>query len=181
MWNDPWLVLSEEEVRTAVARKGSSDAEVLAAMNVAVARRLDRLCGPIVQRPVVGERHRRRVDTIWLRYGPAPIDSVVVEPDVDWDPLPWGPDPALTAAIEGRFHDVALDYTAGRYESTDKVDGRFKEAARLMIRNLWRSETQAVVQVGEYDVPSINFPTYAVPRAVRELLRDDVLEIPGVA
>ncbi|MGY6501641.1 MAG: hypothetical protein ACXIVQ_12235 [Acidimicrobiales bacterium] len=175
------MVLDESEVRTAVARKGSSDAEVLAAMNVAVSRRLDRLCGPIVQRTVEAERHRRACTAIWLRHGPASIDTIVVTPDQPWDPTPWSPDPALALSIEGAFGDVTIDYTAGRYDTTATVDGRFKEAARLMLRNLWRSETQAVVQVGEYDVPSINFPTYAVPHAVRDLLRDDIVEIPGVA
>lgn len=77
--------------------------------------------------------------------------------------------------------NIVASYTAGRYENTGVVDPLFKAAARLMLKNLWRGDTPGVGQVGEYDVPAGNWPTYAVPNAVRDLITDELVESPGIA
>lgn len=81
--------------------------------------------------------------------------------------------------------NIAVTYEAGRYATTAAItDTRFVEAAILIIRNAWRSYQHGTVQVDEYEVPVETFPTFAVPKAVVDLLRDEWQGpevIPGIA
>lgn len=83
----------------------------------------------------------------------------------------------------GRQNIVAT-YEAGRYATTEDVDQRYVEAAILIVRNAWRAYQHGTVQVDEYDVPVETFPTFATPKAVRDLLWDEWQApdaIPGIA
>lgn len=204
-------VLTEAEAKAAVRVQGSAVDGRLDLVNTAVARRLDKLVGPIVQRAVTGERHNGGDPWVELRQRPALVAGITVTeyqgttaktltaetagttPTDGFYPEPWDghdPDGALTSGYlwrrvsghDARFYagsgNIVVGYTAGRYARTAAVDERFKAAARLMLANLWRSEDPTVAQVDGYDLPGRNWPTYAVPRAVLELLRDDVIEVP---
>jgi hypothetical protein len=78
------------------------------------------------------------------------------------------------------FQNITVTYQAGRYASTAAVDPRVKEAARIALRNLWRSTQLSVGEFGEYETPASNFPRFALPNAVAELLFD-MRRLPGLA
>ena len=69
--------------------------------------------------------------------------------------------------------NVLVSYTVGRCASTATVPERFKEAAGVMLKNWWRTYEAGAARVAEYDVPQASFPTFAVPKAVKELLADE--------
>lgn len=86
----------------------------------------------------------------------------------------------------GRFADqVIVTYTAGRYQNTAAVDPAFKMAARWALLNYLGPliSTQGVVYdpSTELPVPLRRFPAYAMPHAVREALRGEIQERPGIA
>jgi hypothetical protein len=78
------------------------------------------------------------------------------------------------------FQNITITYQAGRYATTAAVDGRVKEAARITLRNLWRSTQLSAGDFGEYETPAANFPRFALPNAVAELLFD-MRRVPGLA
>lgn len=62
----------------------------------------------------------------------------------------------------------------GRHPHTEAVHPKFKQAAILIIKNLWRSEEISVGNVDGFDVPYPTFPaTFALPNSVRGLLGED--------
>lgn len=198
-WTSDTLdVLTETEAKAAVGVQGAHHEAALSVVNAGVRRRLERLVGPIVRRTVTDEAHDA-APVIILRRRPVVRASVVVTATatataIDADLLTLGAWAGVDDGGElaaGRIQyrggyrrtlpDVEVSYTAGRYASTAEVDPLFKEAARLMLRNLWRSETPGIGAVGEYDVPAANWPGYAVPNAVRDLLAGELVEAPVVA
>jgi len=202
-------VLTQQEARDAVGSGGTPKTtdDQLDIANTAVSRRLDQLCGAVVRRTVTTEVQKGCCTAIWLRQGPAYSISSVIEYDgtssqtLTAETLGTAPSAGyfaerhhLTPSLySGRivrrasgydatfWPQVAITYVAGRYADTASVDQRFKQAAAIMLKNLWRSATPSVGQVGEYLVPVSNFPTFAVPKAALELLSDEILEIPGMA
>jgi hypothetical protein len=77
-----------------------------------------------------------------------------------------------TARFPTGMNNVSVSYVSGRYLTTATVDDRYKEACGIMLRNVWRPFEQSVGQVDQFDVPQSNFPRFAVPNAVKELLAD---------
>lgn len=67
-------------------------------------------------------------------------------------------------------NNVYVTYVAGRYASTATVGAKWKEAASLYLKSVWRAYEDAVGQVDEFDVPVAQFPRFAIPNAVKELL-----------
>lgn len=164
-----------------------------------VSRRLDRCIGPTVARPVNNERLDGGRSFIELAYGPVmSISSVVeyqsrtsvtlteaspgVEPTEGWYGERYKPDPTLYSGVIVRRIDswgrnfwsgagnVVCSYTAGRVASTSTVPADIKEGALIMIRNWWRVYEQSTAGFEEFEVPQQNFPTFAIPNAVRDLL-----------
>ena len=175
----------------------------LARVITSVSRRLDTYVGPVVQRSVTSEIHSGGSTMIELGYGPISAVSAVTEyqgthatavtaetagtqPTEGYYAERYKPNPALMSGILVRrisgspCHwywgngNIQVTYTAGRSVSTGTVDAIYKEAAGLMVRNLWRSYQQSTGGFGEYDVPAQNFPTFTIPRSVVELLADEV-------
>ncbi len=64
--------------------------------------------------------------------------------------------------------NVLVTYRAGRYASTVTVPERYKHGARLFLKHLWRAEQWSEASLGDFDVPQVSFPGFAVPNAVRE-------------
>lgn len=174
---------------------------LLASVITSVSRRLDTYIGPTVVRSVSGEVHSGGHPRIELRYGPVQTvgsvrefqstnlvtlseNSATSEPTDGWFGERYAPDPTLYSGVivrtysgfPGRFWsgegNVTCTYTAGRSTSTATVDVRIKEGAKLTVRNWWRQYEQSVAGFGEFDVPQVNFPTFALPRACCELLHD---------
>lgn len=176
---------------------------VIARLVTTVSRRLDEAIGPVVSRTVTDERATGWRTKLELSHGPILSVSSVVEyqsgtgvtltqethasvPSDGYLPERYAPNPALLSGVLIRRvsgHDacwweghgnVLVTYVAGRVADTTSVDARHKEAAVLMLRNLWRSYENAVGQVDEYDVPVASFPAFALPNAVKDLLTEEL-------
>lgn len=168
----------------------------------AVSRRLDALCGPIVVRTITSEAWDGTVDgvrqtAITLRYRPvSSVTSVTEYSSTTGTTLTVETNAAKTSSnyylntttgvltrrsgnrdyvfADGR-QNIVITYVAGRYANTASVDARFKVAAGMMLANLWRREQGGGTQTfGESD-PFGLVATFAVPRAVEELLHEDLV------
>jgi hypothetical protein len=169
---DTYDLLSTTESRVAIGLTStdtSQDAR-LPSYVTAVSRRLDQLCGPIVQRTVTGETldgGQRFVDlTYWPLqslvsvteyYGTAartltqetpgtvPTDSYVLYP---WRAWYKGRLYRRSGGCDAYFPtgrgNVVVSYVAGRYANTAAVDVLFKQAASLTLSNIFRKEQRPV-------------------------------------
>ena len=183
----------------------------LALKITAVSRRIDRLCGPVVQRTITDEVHPGGCPWVRVRRWPVASFTTVTEYDdgsaqvlslEDFDTRPaagyaperWESTP--TAVFNGKiwrrssgegwwFPDgpeaVKVTYVAGRAANTAAVDPVFKEAAGVALKNVWRTMESAVQLVGEFDVPAQNFPISIVTKAVRDCCAEEIIEGQGVA
>lgn len=197
-------VVSLTEAKQALQLTGTTAHDtVLAAWITGVSLRLDRLVGPVVRRTVTAEPHDGGANRVHLRYHPNTSVTSVTEydgttgtvltaetnalkPDDAYKALAYSADAAYRSNILVRrggnadavfaagLENVEVTYVAGRFADTASVDERFKRGTALMLKNLWRSQVDGVGQVGEYDVPAVNFPAFAVPRAVRELFDGEI-------
>ncbi|MEV5538480.1 hypothetical protein AB0L13_16615 [Saccharopolyspora shandongensis] len=205
-------VISLDEAKQAVNVTGTTEHDTeLALWITAVSQRLDELVGPVVVRTITGEAHDGGRCLVMLAHYPVTSITSVSEYDSGTQvPLTaetlttrpaagyladrYEPNPALLSRFVRRRSNgadaefaagrgnVVVSYSAGRFADTASVDPRFKAAANLMLINLWRSQQSSVGSVGEFDTPMSNFPTFAVPRAVREMLARELQEpIVGIA
>lgn len=202
-------VLTDAEARRAtdVGVNDTSKQLELAAAVTAVSKRLDRLVGPIVKRTITSERHDDAGCAVWLRYYPVVSVTTVTEhsggvPSVltaetptnladGYLPTRYDVDPSLyNGEIVRRSNGcirpfasgaVLVTYEAGRYATTATVDPIYKQAAELMLKTYWRTTEQSATPVGEFEAPAQTVPALAVPKAVRDLLSDEIQERPGVA
>lgn len=193
---------------------GSSDTSkdtALAQKITAVSRRLDRLCGPIVQRTVTDEVHSGGCPSIRVRRWPVASFTTVTEYDAttptvltleDFDTRPtdgymperWDSTP--TAMFNGVIwrrtsgygswfpcgpEAVKVTYVAGRAANTAAVDALLKEAAGVALKNVWRPTESAVQSMGEFEVPAQNFPISVATKAVRDCCEDEMIAVPGMA
>lgn len=192
------ITLTEGRAALLKENASNVDDAKLAGWITAVSKRLDRLVGPVVRRTITGEKHNGGHPEVFLRYHPntsitsvteysgttatvltaetnasQPLDAYLVD-DYEADPTLLGNClRRRSGGVDGTFpagrKNVLVTYVPGRFADTGTVDADFKRAADLMLINLWRSQQDSVAQVGEYDVPQNIFPTFAVPRAVREM------------
>jgi len=173
----------------------STDKDTQLAMYITgVSRAMDDTFGPSVNRTVTGELHDGGVPVIFPRKWPVSSVTSVVE----YDQTTAGTLTAESATSQptdsylldsngisirrrnagsdtyfasGR-RNIYVTYVAGRAASTSAVDAQFKLGAALFLKNVWRAEEQGLVELDEFDVPRQNFPSFAVPNAVKDLLKD---------
>lgn len=177
--------------------------EQIARLVTTISRRMDFLCGPIVQRTITDELHQNPDGSLYLRHAPVVSITNVKE----WSS---GTATALTAetheAAGGYYFDVGagtiarrsswydtswsssyvtITYVAGRYVDTDSVDARFKGVAQMAFNRLWDRESGAWSRTPDAfeefagATPSRFF--HAVDPVVKELLSDEMtLEGHGV-
>lgn len=160
-----------------------------------VSRTLDDRFGPVVQRAFV-ETYDGGCHKIRLRKRPVKtVDSVAEYTSTTPQTLTVETNVAKTANdvlledIEGVIRrrsnggdaffptgrrNVAVTYTAGRYEATSTVDAKFKLAAGIMLRKLWGSQQAGGTQSFGAEGEGTIVPTFAVPNAVLELLADEL-------
>lgn len=152
-------VLTETEARAAVnADEGSAELAVLVS---AVSGQLDELCGPIVQRTVTGEAHDGGA-LVRLKHAPVASVTSVVEYDGTVATTVTAETNTAKATANYVFDsrtgqvrrrsngwdyafpagrgNVVVTYVAGRAATTAAVDAKFKQAASMMLRNLWVAE-----------------------------------------
>lgn len=196
------LTLAEAKLALNLSGTTAHDAE-LPGWITAVSLRLDKLIGPVVRRTVTAEKHDGGSHQIFLRHHPntsitnvteyagtvatslsaetsttKPADAYLVD---DYEP-----DASLLSNIVRRRSgdadatfatgrkNIEVTYVPGRFADTASCDERTKKAAALMLINLWRSQQDSTGTVGEFDVPQNIFPTFAIPRAVRQMYDGEI-------
>lgn len=200
---DTYDVLTLDEGKATLKKHTTAvDETTLASWITAASRLLDDRVGPIVRRAVVEDVDGDGDTTLYLRYFPntaivsvteysGAVSSALVEETrgslVDgYLPEPYEFDPTylgcelhrrvggLDASWPRGRRNIVVNYTAGRFADTASVDAKYKRACGLILINAWRSLESTTVQQGEYDIPVSSFPTFVLPRAVRELLEGEL-------
>jgi len=200
---DPLDLLALDEAKHAlkIDLTDNRKDDVLPRYITAVSRFLDQRVGPTVAREVT-ESHDGGDCEIKLRHRPVHAVTSVTEyrggtgslvpassaaaPVHGYMAEPYAPDPTLLNGVlvrtsgttdtrwaHGR-QNVTVVYEAGRYEDTASVDDRFKQAAAICLINMWRDQQQSAGGFGEFDVPTAAFPTFALPKAVADMLADEL-------
>lgn len=194
------ITLAEGKGAVNIATSDTSQDTELAGYITAVSRRLDSLCGPVVARTIAEEDHlsygqaviETRQRPIYAIAGVVEYDSAGVHTHLSEETITtkpadaWLVDPSTSSRFRVLRRSyglpytfpqggiVRLEYSAGRYATTAAVDAVFKQAAAIMIANLWRREqgvgSNTFGNAGDMFNPLI--PTFAVPRAVLELLAE---------
>ena len=196
-------VLTLQEGKSAVNATATSAHDArLPGWITAVSLRLDRLVGPVVRRDATaaldGGQPRIHLPTHpntsittvteydGLRATVLVAESNLVKPADGYQVDRYSADPAyLSSVVHRRIGGVDAEfaagrgnvefvYVAGRFVDTAGVDERFKRAGVLMLKNLWRSVQDGTGQVDEFDVPQSIFPTFTVPRSVREMFPGEI-------
>jgi len=196
-------VITLAEAKAALNLSGATTYDTeLPAWITAVSQLLDAGAGPIVIRTVTGEIHNGDTTSIRTRLYPVKTITTITEysdttgtvltaetnlskPDAAYLADTYDLDPALlSGVIRRRFAgygyrfatgqgNVVITYEAGRFNETGSVSERFKLAAKLTLQYLWNSQRPSLGSVGEFEIPQANWPRFAVPNAVQELLGDE--------
>lgn len=201
--SDPLDLITLAEAHSAInlSAANTTQDDELAQYVTAVSRRIDDLCGPVVIRSVT-ETYGGGVGSIVLRAVPVAAVTSVTEYSA-------GAPTTLTAesltaqgstnyAFDTRTgvisrrsgwadstfaaQNVVVVFDAGRYVSTAAVDAKFKQAAAIMLAHLWRREQGAgtvTFAEAQFDDTTLT-PSFAVPKAVLELLSSELLA-PAIA
>lgn len=177
-------------------------ATILTALVTAVSLKLDKCVGPVVRRAVTAETQDGGSDRVRLDLRPVYSFTTVTEydstaatvltretigtvPSSGYYAEPWRNDRTLFSGVlirrsggsDYRFPcgrgNIAVTYNAGRFTDTASVDARFKDAAGIMLTYLWQQYGLSTATKGDYEVPFENFPKFAVPNAVRDMLLDE--------
>lgn len=153
-------VLTEAEARRVVNVDEGSP--VLTQLVTAVSQQLDQMCGPIVQRTITSESHDGGGRAVSLKYRPVASVTEVTEYDGTVSTALTAETNSakatanyfvdLTAGVVMRRSNgwddwfpvgrgnVVVTYVAGRAATTGAVDAKFKQAAGMMLRNVWTGE-----------------------------------------
>lgn len=199
-------VLTLVEAKDVVDLAGTVEHDTELQLRVAaVSARLDQLIGPVVARTVTGELHDGGHGSVFLEHYPVLSVTSVTEhegttatsltaethntkPSSGYLAARYKPNPSLLSqriyrrrnGSDERFPagrlNVEVAYEAGRFADTASVGERYKLGAALMLKNLWRSQQSSAGGFDEFTVPQSNFPTFAVPKAVREMFVGEVQE-----
>jgi len=196
-------VLTLAEGKAALRKHVASlDEATLASWITAASEMLDDLIGPVVCRTVVEHLTGRGETTLFLRYHPNtsvtsvveysgstpyelvaetngnPSDGYVAEP-YEYDPRFLGCElhrrvGGLDASWARGRNNVEVTYVAGRFADTASVRPKHKRAVGLILLNAWRSMEDTTATQGEFDIPFASFPTFAMPKAVRQMFPDEI-------
>ena len=200
-------VITLAEAHPYLGITGTASDTQLAVYITAVSRRLDTLCGPIVVRTLTTEHQLGGLGYVDVNYRPISTITTVTEYQVDGSSQVLTADTASTKNQYGYWLDdtvryprrlwrrtagipdyfppkglVEITYVAGRSATTSAVDPIFKQGASIMLAQLWRTE-QGIGSETFGQIPTMSgttIPTFAIPRAVLELLAEE-LRPPGVA
>lgn len=191
-------LLTSEEARIALGI-GLNDydrADVLAWMITGTTSLLEARVGPIVYGTISGELHDGGRSHIYLDQRPVAQITQIVEYDNttagtltaetnstkpaagylfdETSGKIWRRNQNTDARFPAGRRNVSVTYVAGRCAGT-AIPDRYKDAAILTLKNLWRTfePHMSTFANGEFDIPQAQFPRFAVPNAVKELLADE--------
>lgn len=195
------LTLSEAKQGLAQDELFADKDTLLAGYIGAISKRLDEVCGPIVQRTITDELYDGG-SYIWLKSKPvASISSVIeydgttattltrqtntVEPSEGYILHPTRG--KLTRTISGLptnfcsgLQNIKITYVAGRYTTTATVDPLFKIAAQAFLSHVWKmNQGMGSNTYGDYDGGQAII-TFALPNRVKDLLGTEI-ELPQIA
>lgn len=161
------ILTLDEAYRAINNTSASGHDEQLAQWITGVSRRIDDICGPVVQRTITGELHNGGGPRIFLDHSPAasvtsiteyvsttgtsltvetnaskPSDSFLLETvgGVSWV---WRRASGTGARFASGLRNVEVTYVAGRYTDTASVDAKFKAAVAGILRRLWQRDAGA--------------------------------------
>jgi hypothetical protein len=195
------LTLSEAKTALAQDELISDNDTILATYIGAISRRLDEVCGPIVQRTLTDELYDGG-STIWLKYKPVVSVSSVIEYDgttaTTLTQQTNSVEPSegyvlhkergkltrtvsgFPAYFEGGLQNIKVTYIAGRYTNTTTVAPLFKIAAQAFLAHVWKmNQGMGSNTYGDYD-GGISVVSFALPNRVKDLLGDEI-EMPQIA
>lgn len=187
------LTLNEAKAVVNLTTSDTSQDTELALYVTAVSRQLDRLVGPVVTRSVT-EYYDGGNWRIFLRSRPVAGIADVTEVrsltptvlTVETTATQTGDayladytsgliirrESGSDACFASGRQNIVVQYTCGR-TTTSSVDPLYKEAASIMLANLWRHEQGGGTETfGAVSVASI--PSFALPHAVVDLLADEI-------
>lgn len=194
-------VLTDEEARErlGIGSNDQVDMGVLSSFNTAATEFLESTIGPIVQGTVTelhsGAKNGIARTHIYLKQAPVGTVTQVVEYcgtiagtlTEETNAVKPSAGYMLSSPTSGKLlrrangcvaqfptgeRNVQVSYTAGRYTAGTLVPERYKQAVTYILKNAWRLYEDSTTTLGEFVVPSAAFPTFAMPKAVIELLGD---------
>lgn len=169
-------ILTLDEAKRAINKSDTNadEDDILVRHITATSRLIDQFCGPVVQRTITDEYHPWGHRVILLQQWPVASITTVQESsggsastltaltfgasgDGYWAP-PSLTDPSLLVGElwrrngcgDTRWGAVQVTYVAGRYEDTESVDARFKDAAGSILRRLWKRESGTWAQSASF-------------------------------
>lgn len=203
-------VITLTEAKTATGITTTTWDTPLAQAVTAISRQLDTLCGPIVNRTITNETHSGGHWTIQLRHRPVASITTVTEYDgtnartLTAETNAAKPTDAYlhdgtlgtlrSGLLRRRSNDtdewfepgrrnIEVTYVAGRAANTAAVSARFKQAAVMMLRNIWTAEmasgTDTFGAFAEQQLNPLLGP--GMLNKVAALLDGDIIEGPFVA
>lgn len=189
------LTLAEARMAAGIGNLDTSKQLLFDAAISAASDKLEQVVGPVIYGTVTGELHDGGGNLIYLKRTPvAQIVTLVEYNDTTAGTLTAETNAAKPAdgyvlgTITGQVFrrssnadalfpvgraNVYCTYVAGRCGTVTAVPDRYKIATGLILKNLWRAWEHSAVQLGEFEVPQAQFPTFAIPRAVKDMLADE--------
>lgn len=186
------LTLDEAKALLSIPSSNTDSDDDVARVVTAVSRKLDELCGPVVNRTVTAETYDGSTPSVRVKRAPVFSFTTVTEYDGTaaqvltaesnvtktatnylYDNVTnrlWRRSNGADYCFPAGRRNVVLTYTAGRYTSTATVDARFKQAAGIIVKHLWTTD-----RTGGSELFGV-YPTgFAMPARAEELLSDELI------
>jgi hypothetical protein len=203
------LTLAEAKSAVNLPSGTSTQDDSLALYVSGISRRIDSLCGNVVQRSVTAERHDGGASIIMLdqHYATAissfsewqnggevvltaetdstkPANGYLLEPGNPYS-FVYRRMSGVDATFRAGRRNLIVSYTSGRVADTASVDAQFKLAASAVLRRVWKRESSGWSQQPSFysdtENPADPLQFYrAVDPMVREFLNDQLLPPVGI-
>lgn len=194
-------ILTIDEAKQALAQDSldSSNESLLATYITAISRRLDEVCGPIVNRTITAEKQNGGSHLIFLKYRPVYSVSAVREYDGTTSTVLTAhtntsqtDNQYLLDTVQGTMErmdsgtcsyftygkkNIEIDYVAGRGTQAN-IPSLFKVAAQSFLAHVWKmNQGMGTSTYGDYDGGTA-IVTFALPNRVIDLLGAEIQQGP---
>ena len=189
-------LLTQQEAREAIGRgaNDSTKSELLAIAITAVTQLIEGQIGPVVYGTVTAESHDGGGNLLYLNVRPVAQIIQVVEYDNTTAATLTAESNTSKPAAGYLFHaangslrrrntntddrfpigvdNVVVTYVAGRCLA-GAIPAQYKLAAAETLKSGWRAFEASQTTLGEFDVPQQTFPSFAVPKVIKDRLSGD--------